>query len=282
MIDWTAVAAIATAVAAGVTAAMAVETRKVAKATQTAAEASNASVDQERQQLVKLTEQTEAIISQAQLARAALTQSSLPLLLPVAAWKHPPRTNTATQDSSLSLFERSGGALRAHPEMRGAMILQTHRLDSSLWIVIEIRNIGTGLAVLTTPNLDYSRGSVGGTFFAWQWNDRLLASPGSQWLTPQEPALPPGESTYFVARLEDPDEKAWEALFGAGSELRQIQTTFTYQDLTRGYTYEMSINFGWAFKAFNDRSHDRVLLRPGTPNYKGYDRDGIDDLGSRP
>jgi hypothetical protein len=279
MIDWTALTGGTTALAALVTAWMAIETRKVAKATQASAEASRASVEQDKQQLVKLTEQTEAIISQAQLARAALTQSSLPLLLPVAAWNHPLRANIATTDSSLILFERSGSDLPVNPEMRGAMILQTHSYDSSLWIVIEIRNIGTGLAVLTTPNLDFSRGSVGGTFFAWQWSSRLT-TPGSQWLTPQDPALPPGESTYFVARLENSDEQAWNTLIGAnGSELRQIETTFTYQDLTREYTYKMSINFGWAF---NNKHPNTILLRPGTPIYEGYDLDGIDDLASQP
>jgi hypothetical protein len=275
LFDWpaiigiaTAAAAVATAAAAGMTAWMAIQTHKVA-------EASNASVEQDKQQLVKLTEQTTAIISQAQLARAALKQSSLPLLLPVVAWKYP---RMVTMDAPKILFERSGRHLPVDAEVRGSMIRQTHSYDSSLWIVIEVRNIGTGLAILTAPNLDFSSGSVGGTFSAWQWSSRLT-TPGSRWFTPQEPAVPPGEDTNFVARLDDPDGLAWNSLIGASSSsLRQIETMFVYKDLTREYTYKMSVNFGWAL---DEKHPDNILLRPGTPIYEGYDLDGIDDLGAR-
>jgi hypothetical protein len=278
MIYWTALAGGATALAALVTAWMAIETRKVAKATQTSAEASRTSVEQDKQQLVKLTEQTEAIISQAQLARATLKQSSLPLLLPVVAWKYPPMANLATSDTSHILFEHSGRHLPVNPEMRGSMILQDDSPDSSLWIVIEIRNIGTGLAILTSPILDVSRDSVGGTFFAWQWSSHLT-TPVSQRFTSQEPAVPPGEVTKFVARLNDPDGSAWNSLIGANpADLRQIETVFVYKDLTQEYTYKMSVNFGLAL----DNKHpESILLRPGTPIYEGYDLDGIDDLGAR-
>jgi len=244
---------------------MAIETRKVAKATQASAEASRASVEQDKQQLVKLTEQTQAIISQAQLARAALEQSSLPLLLPVVAWK---RQSATPVVESPTLFERGGQLLPVDGEVRGSMILRVGDINSSVWIIVEIRNIGTGLAMLTTPSLDFSRGGVGGTFFAEQWSGRLT-TPGSQWFTPQEPAIPPGEITHFVARLEDSDGQVWNSLVGAsGPGIRQIETTFRYQDLSRQHTYKMSVKFDWAL---DNEITTSALLRPVNPTYEGYD-----------
>lgn len=275
MIEWTALEAGATAIAALVTACMAIETRKVAKATKKSAEASQASVEQDKRQLVKLTEQTEAIIIQTKLARATIQRSSIPLLLPVVASKYPPTACPPTSDTSRILFERSGKHLPVHPEMQGSMILNTRDDNGpSVWIIVEVRNIGTGLAILTAPTLDFSTGSVGGSFHAWPWTSRLT-TPGSQRFTAQEPAVPPGEGANFVARLDDPDFSAWSYLIDPSpSSLRQIETMFVYNDLTRESTYKMSVNFGWG--PYSGDHADSILLRPGTPIYEGYDLDGID------
>jgi len=269
--DWTVIAGSATAVAALVTAWMAIETRKVAKATQTSAQASQASVEQDKQQLIKLTEQTEAIISQAQLARVALAQSSLPLLLPAGNdGKHfgrqlePPRY-------LIYLYGLNRKSISVDPDDLRSMIIKDNA-NSSVWFIFEIRNIGTGLAIVSYPTLELGDGIPGGTFNTQILHEQL-STPISQRLLPQIPAIPPDEHTLFIARIDDPNGEVWQKLLNIDPRHDQgIETTFTCQDIKRQATYKMSVT--WRLSGH--------LLRPGTPIYEGYDLDGIDNPASQP
>jgi hypothetical protein len=171
------------------------------------------------------------------------------------------------------LRDISGKSIPAPPDLHGSMIFKGSDDDPSVWFVFDIRNIGTGLAIVTSLTVELGDGVPGGTFFIPIWA-HLLQEPISQVVLPQIPAIPPGEHTLFVARIDDPNGEVFGTLSGVGPQRipRNVDTTFICRDLAGQATYTMRVNWGW-----NHR-----LLLPGTPIYEGYDLDGIDDLASQP
>lgn len=255
--NWTALAAIGTFMAALVTAWMAVATSKVAKETRKSTEASLASLDQERKQVDQLEHQTKAMMIQAQVARDALQQSTLPILLVVPGSLYNSSGRNDVNRPLATLRDCSGRTLTLDLMRHGSTIVPGTPDDPFLWIVIEVRNIGTGLAIVSTPTLDFSRGSVGGTFFIGSVGD--LGMPGADWFLPQMPAIPAGESCYFTARLDN------------SREFDQFDLCFVYQDLTRTRKFTMKVSCDLSpvdLLSLPQPSWKYVL--PGMPIYEGY------------
>ncbi len=216
MIDWVAIgavatggAAVATAFAAGFSALMAKQTKKSAVATQR-------SLRQSAVELKLIDKQTSVITEQARLVRLALTRAGMPLLIPVACEKQ------AVQASAHPVANMSFVTLRALgdtttewlADLRGSWILPVDD-RSSVWVIIEIRNVGTGLALVSKPVVDLNPGSLGGKFLSETISD-LLQTPASKVLWPQQAVIPSGESTRFVGRINDP-EKVMQ--YGAASHV---------------------------------------------------------------
>ncbi len=62
-------------------------------------------------------------------------------------------------------------------------------------------------------------------------------------LSSQEPVIPPGESTRFVARIKGPESTVWTALKGSSPRDRTIDTRFTYGDLFGSSCYKLRVGF---------------------------------------
>ncbi|MCL4553170.1 MAG: hypothetical protein M1305_06440 [Candidatus Marsarchaeota archaeon] len=274
MTDWVAIGAIATgtaaaatAVAAGFTAYMAKQTKKSAQAAENSVFESAKELKVLEMQTQLLAEQTSAITGQTQLARMALTRGDRPLLIPVAGDEQTITTSAKLAASNSTVTLRTfGGATREWPAHgRGSLVATPWGLnDPSVWVIIDMRNVGTGLAMLRNPTLDLTHGLPGGRFSSPLLSD-LLQSSVSQMLWPQQPVVPPGENTLFVARIDDPEKNIWQRLSN-----RQVESTpntidaeFYYQDLSRSATYSVFITFSI--------SDDLGWLIPGTPTFTGYD-----------
>lgn len=257
MTHWTALGAIATgaaavttAVAAGFTAWMATETKKAARAAQD-------SVEQSKAELKLLEDQTRAIETQAKIAQRSLSQGSMPLLIPVSA------NELAAIDSASVTSSRRILDLRA---IGGKHVLQWSGSDRGcwaasdrefLWPLIEMRNVGEGLAVVRNQRVDLSEGALLGRVSS-DYVTQFGASPISSVLWPQQSVIPPGESTYFVGRIDDKDGTILSYLQTDGSTNHVL---FTYQDLSRTSTYTVSFDFSVL---------DRMIL-PGATVFTGYD-----------
>lgn len=269
IVVWDVVASISTAVAASVTAWMAYETRKVAVATRRAAEVSNRSLDQQRNELEELSQQTEAMRLQAKVGEAALRKADIPILL-VKPGMDPRDSSEPLRTTPYAVRDGAMSSTALDPDIRGSVIIQPSQAPESLWIVIEVLNVGPGLAIVMPPKVDHSPGAVGGSF-------SLVAgvpidSQGNNRLQPQIPAIPSGAGTTFVARLDDPGDWFRDAVGTlATDQANYVSIELVYQDLTRNCRYQVEVVCGISFQT--SRSSERpnwFCLHPGMPTYLGY------------
>lgn len=144
------VTGLATMALAAVTSWMAYETRKLSQS-------AKKSVDQSENEITQLKAQTVAISDQSIVAHASLLRSSLPILVPIVpndvaliSEKASLRSSLATGGAGINITIRdTTGITRSWPTTwRGSRILRESRVDGSVWIVIEMRNIGTGPALV--------------------------------------------------------------------------------------------------------------------------------------
>lgn len=276
MVNWTEVAAVATAIAAvatfcavAITAWMAIMTRKVAEATEKSAKATENSAkatqqlaEQAEKELTLLEQQTQAIINQAKLSRYSLTQSALPLLVPVSI-KEPERITLQSGMPStivhpITLTDITGNTLSwGNPKGNSYVISQE---DKSVWFIIEMRNIGNGLAVVrNNQQIAASQDQIGGHFYSTALGN---LTPIEYILKPQEPVISPGESTLFVGRIEDLDGTSFTSLTS-----KLLNTHFYYKNISRSSTYTSKVTF----------SIKDGLLNPTLSEFEGYGFDEIDE-----
>jgi hypothetical protein len=240
MLNWEELSAVATAVAALATAGAAAFTASMAKQTKISASATQKSVEQAEEQLKVLKLQTDGIIKQAHAAQQTLVREFTPLLIPIAfgeqdLWEiasstspQPPkrRLQPGVHDQSRNEVEELRGSFVTLPE-----------LDGRWFIHIEMRNIGAGAAVASTPD----NSKICGSF----WQSSL---PGELYsvinvpIKASQPVVPPGGSVRYVALIEDFEHKVWQYLDDTQSEpaKKQIPVTFAYQDFALQHTYRVS------------------------------------------
>ncbi len=267
-VDWTALAAAATAMAVMVTAWMAKETRKAAKAAQT-------SVEQSAVELGLIDKQTSAITEQARLARLALTRGDRPLLIPVGWDEQAVLSSASTSSSSFDLtlrtWDKQEITLNGQVYFRGCWIV-LH--ETTLWLLLEMRNVGSGLALVRDPSIgpteQLSPGSLGGQFLS-ELISEPHRNPRSQALWSQQPVIPPGESTRFVACINDPNTSAWKQIFEnePTDNPVTIKCQFHYQDLSGTQFYSVFVTCSLRQPARFDIGREPLV--PGPPKFKGYE-----------
>ena len=260
----TGLAAIATAIAAGFTAYMAKQTKKSAKAAEDSVLQTAQELKTLKTQTELLAQQTSAITVQARLAQLALTRGDRPLLIPVA-WEEQATLASAkpgTSSSIVTLRAFDGLTMEWQAHVRGSWVLPMPSGNLDVWVIIEMRNVGTGLAIVGNPAGGLSPGSLGGQFSSRIISDRP-STPASRALWPQQAVMPPGESTRVVARIDDPTKQLMQDLASSPQTSARItvQTEFHYQDLSQSYTYSVFVEFVYS----------EPQLIPGTPSFTGYE-----------
>ena len=246
MINWTAIAtggaAIATAVAAAFTAYMANQTKKSAQAAENSAVQSAKELRVLETQAELLAKQTSAITEQARLARMALAQGSTPLLVPVLAYEFVVPDNP-NQSSPNKLYTPKVSRDGSRVFVEGNL----------LWFYVELRNVGTGLAVVA--NLEDDPGS---DLTSCQISSSALSKPSDGSLRIHQPIIPAGESATFRGVIDLDGQLSLQRLREPDSTNKAI---FTYQDLSRSRTFQLSFRFG----VIDD------MLAPNQITFTGYD-----------
>ena len=153
--NWTAVAAITsgaaalgTLILAGVTVWLASSTRKMstktgdlAGETKRLADSTGRSVDLAERELEVLSEQARAANAQVEISTQAMRATQQPLLVPVA--------DSPTRDD-LRFTARDGGT--ASPQIGPNAICWQQPENGPIWLVVPMRNIGTGPALIPTED----------------------------------------------------------------------------------------------------------------------------------
>ncbi len=244
--NWTALAAVVTAFLALVTGWMAWETRKSAVASLKASQNGEKALLQVNRELALLDSQTRAVQEQASLTRASIMMNAIPILVPVAISE---RLNATTEaplpfGTTYKLRDKFGSEREWDPSWRGSQIVKGGNDDSSVWVLIEMRNIGSGSAVVDSNVVSVEDDALGGQLGCSLLSD-VLSTPISHKLNPQQKVIPPSESTFFVARLYKEGQSLWERLMnGWGTSAGTlIDTKFIYQGLLIEEKYQTLVDF---------------------------------------
>ena len=224
MIIWTAIAtglaAIATAIAAGFTAYMAKQTKK-------SAEAAEDSVKQAGEELKVLERQSLAMDVQARVAQQLLTKGSMPLLVPLA-WDE--QDLSTFLNPSVNLPPEALGVSQV--TARGSYIVKAD--NGALLLYVEMMNLGSGVAVVNSPNL---KGSFWQLFLVSE-----LASLVDVSFSPSQPVIAPGGTGRYMAYIHDPDGSIWDYL-NTNMWEHGIPVTFRYQDFALPITKIYCVSF---------------------------------------
>lgn len=236
MINWTAIAtggaAIATAVAAAFTAYMATQTKK-------AAIAAEKSVEQSKVELKLLEDQPKASTTQAEVAQRVFAQGSTPLLIPVSGFETWSTFNSPEmQVPNIQLMSHDNRVFDCKLEP-GCWIAKD---ESHIWVVIQMRNVGAGVAVVRYLGKDSPIFFGGSNFFA-NLLPRETPTVPAKLLWPQSPVIASNESTYFVGHIDNSDGAALTRLQDS-SAVNWAEVIYT--DLYRKETYKVLVYFSIA------------------------------------
>ena len=267
MIDWVAIGAGATAIAACVTAYMAKQTKK-------SAQAAEKSVSQAGEELDVLKRQTNGIITQVKVAQQALAQGSTPVLIPVVSdGRMLEMPDPVTGEFSHIQFRSENRTFIQHADKRGSRLVKDPNDSSVVWLIIELQNVGTGLAVVRDLAVQFTDRSLGGKFFSDRLSE-LLDSPASKALWSQQPVVAPGASAYFVRAIDYSDTDVWDRLTNRDipNLPLKIDTCFCYRDLSRARQYTMHVSYS-VEPPVGDISS---ALVSGSVDFKGYEMPEIE------
>ena len=259
----TAGAAVATSIAAGFTAWMASATRKMAKATQQAADASVEAINLTKQELQLLEAQTAATVEQARVARLVITQTLTPLLVPVV-----PSTTRNSFDRRSDIpyvkVRSIDGTTRGLPANAtfSRLMFGEPSEPPAFWILVDMKNVGSGPAVVSSQVLDASPSSVGAHFAS---NLLKGLNPMQTLLKAQTPVIAPGDAGLFAVRVDDPGDSIWRIFNDTTthSTLKAINVTLNYQGILGSNTYSITLRF--------TMGPEQNELLPGQPVYSGYE-----------
>ena len=274
MTIWIAIGAIATACAAFATAGAAVFTARMAKETKKSAKAAEDSVAQAGEELEVLKRQTNGIITQVKVAQQALAQGSTPVLIPVVSdGRMLEMPDPVTGEFSQLQFRSGNRTFIQHADKRGSRLVRDPNDSPVVWLIIELQNAGTGLAVVRDPAVQFTDGSLGGEFFS----DRLSAlvqSPASKALWPQQPVMAPGANAFFVRAIDYSGTDVWHLLTNQENTNLplKIDTSFCYRDLSCARQYTMHVSYS-VDPPLGDISS---ALISGSVDFEGYEMPEIE------
>ncbi|WP_276969917.1 hypothetical protein [Ferrimicrobium acidiphilum] len=244
------------------TVALAVVTACMAKATKAM---SNAAKDE----LSEIAKQTQAIREQAMLTRASITMNSIPILVP-SAFRGTPRGETETESFPPDILRTYGVAvLRWDNNRHGSSIVPDINSGESIWIIVEMRNIGTGPAIVESSVLSAEDGAIGGTFWCSAFTDVKYAPI----FKPQKSVIAPSEFVFFVANLQKNGEDLWSRLrngWGNGTKV-SIRTKFTYQGLLGDDRYQTEVGY--------EIETETGELLAGRPWFSGFELSALPQHG---
>lgn len=247
MAAWQDFAALATGGAAIATAVAAVFTASMAKQTKRSAEAAEDSVKQSEVELKLLEDQTKAGTTQAEVAQRVFARESTPLLVPVLAYEFVIPDNP-NQDRPGKLFTPKV------PRCGSWAFVDQANL---LWFYVELRNVGRGVAVVGNLTEDLDHNLISGQIFSSAFLKPVEAIlPGN--LLILQPVIPAGESMYFVGCVDYDGQSSLRKLGERDSDNKAI---FTYQDLSRTRTFQLSFKFSLIDN----------MLAPNQLSFTGYD-----------
>jgi hypothetical protein len=252
---------------AAVTSWMAYETRKLSQS-------SKKSIDLSQAELVQLISQTEASRLQANAAQLSLVRSSLPILVPsvssdveLISEKALRRSDVASGEvgETITIHDYCSAKQEWPTSWRGSRVA-VPSAEGSVWLVIEMKNIGTGPALVESRVVSVDDNSLGGKV-GCALLPQLFSSPISRLLRAQTAVIPAQGSTFFVRRLSW-DEGSWNALWNRivseyGAKGIIFDTVFKYRGLLSDKIYTTTVDFRL--------SHQIGHLIALSPTFTGFD-----------
>jgi hypothetical protein len=247
---------------AAVTSWMAYETRKLSQS-------SKESIDLSQDELDELKSQTEASRLQANAAQLSLVRSSLPILVPrvssdveLISEKALLRSAVARGEvgETMTIRDYDGTMLEWPTSWQGSRVAEPNT-DGSVWLVIEMKNIGTGPALVESRVVSVDDDSLGGKAGCALLPD-LFSLRISHLLKAQTAVIPAQGSTFFVKRLMD--QARWNSFFAEiGAKRIIFDTRFNYRGLLSDKIYTTWVDF-----ILSDQSGHLIAL---PPKFTGFD-----------